>query len=702
MFINEETNEYETGDDEDPAALDDEGYHSEEGIDAFPSHAPTIVVAQHALSVQPHADSQRCNLFQTKALVGPNKACKVIIDGGSCRNLASKELCAKLNLKYLPHLNPYYVQWLSDSGEMKVNHMVRVNFEIGPYEDSIDFDVVPMTVCHLLLGRPWLYDRHVQHNGRANTYHLEFKGKKVNLHPMSPQQIVNESRQKVEVNVGPTQESNVIAVSDNITKSARETSLLMIATKEDMREFSEDPTAMPIVLLYKGEVLVSNDNHPLSSSVSTILQDYDDVFPAEVPAGLPPLRGIEHQIDLIPGATLPNRTPYRTNPQETKEIQQQVQALLDKGYIRVSLSPCVVPVILVPKKDGTWRMCVDCRAINNITIRYRHPIPRLDDMLDELSGSIIFSKVDLRSGYHQIRMKLGDEWKTAFKTKFGLYEWLVMPFGLTNAPSTFMRLMNHVLREFIGRFVVVYFDDILIYSRTECEHVDHIRQVLHVLRDAKLYANLEKCTFAKDKVIILGYVVSKHGVQVDSSKIEAIHNWPTPMNVSQVRSFHGLAGFYRRFVKDFSTIAAPLNDLTKKGVPFVWGVAQDLAFDELKRLLTSAPLLALPDFAKQFEVECDASGIGIGGVLMQEGRPIAYFSEKISGARINYPVYDKELYALVRVLEVWQHYLWPKEFIIHSDHEALKYLKAQSNLHRRLAKWVEFIESFPYIIKHKK
>src|SRR4051812_9636175 len=524
MFVNEETGEYETGDDEDPDAYDDEGYNSEQGMDSFPSRAPTIVVSQRALTVQPHVESQRCNLFQTKALVGPNKACQVIIDGGSCRNLASKELCAKLNLKYLPHPNPYFVQWLSDSGEMKVNHMVRVNFEIGPYKDSIDFDVVPMTVCHLLLGRPWLYDRHVQHNGRANTYHLEFKGKKVNLHPMSPQQIVNESRQKVEVNVGPTQESNVIAVSDNITKSARETSLLMIATKEDMREFSEDPTAMPLVLLYKGEVLVSNDNHPLSSSVSTVLQDYDDVFPAEVPAGLPPLRGIEHQIDLIPGATLPNRAPYRTNPQETKEIQQQVQALLDKGYIRVSLSPCAVPVILVPKKDGTWRMCVDCRAINNITIRYRHPIPRLEDMLDELSGAAIFSKIDLRSGYHQIRMKEGDEWKTAFKTKFGLYEWLVMPFGLTNAPSTFMRLMNHVLRHFIGKFVVVYFDDILIYSSTESEHSAHIRQVLQVLRDAKLYANLEKCTFAKDKVIFLGYVVSKHGVEVDSSKIAAIHN----------------------------------------------------------------------------------------------------------------------------------------------------------------------------------
>jgi hypothetical protein len=213
-------------------------------------------------------------------------------------------------------------------------------------------------------------------------------------------------------------------------------------------------------------------------------------------------------------------------------------------------------------------MCVDCRAINNITVRYRHPIPRLDDMLDELSGANILTKSDLRSGYHQIRMKEGDEWKTAFKTKFGLYEWLVMPFGLTNAPSTFMRLMNHVLRPFVGKFVVVYFDDILIYSKTLDEHVEHIRCVLAVLREQKLYANLEKCTFCTDKVVFLGFVISGQGVEVDEDKIKDVRNWTPPQNVSQVRSFLGLAGFYRRFVKDFRTIAAPINELTKKEVPF--------------------------------------------------------------------------------------------------------------------------------------
>ncbi|KAK1604957.1 hypothetical protein QYE76_028630 [Lolium multiflorum] len=281
MVINED-NEYETGDDVDPNAPEDDDYDTD-GEDAYPSDARTIVVSQRALNVLPSASTQRCNLFQTKALVGPDKACKVIIDGGSCRNLASKELCTKLKLKYLPHPHPYYIQWLSDNGEMKVNHMVRVEFAIGPYKDCIDFDVVPMMVCHLLLGRPWLYDRSVQHNGRANTYHLEFKGKKINLQPMTPQQIVNESRQKVEVNLEDAsldRRENCNVVSD-ITKSERVNSLVSLATKEDMREFSEDPTAMPLVLLYRGTVLVSNDMTPLPLGVSNVLQEFGDVFPDE-------------------------------------------------------------------------------------------------------------------------------------------------------------------------------------------------------------------------------------------------------------------------------------------------------------------------------------------------------------------------------------------------------------------------------------
>nr|KYP34926.1 Retrovirus-related Pol polyprotein from transposon 17.6 [Cajanus cajan] len=284
------------------------------------------------------------------------------------------------------------------------------------------------------------------------------------------------------------------------------------------------------------------------------------------------------------------------------------------------------------------------------------------------------------------------KWKNAFKTKFGLYEWLVMPFGLTNAPSTFMRLMNHVLRDCIGRFVVVYFDDILIYNKSLCDHVDHLRQVLPVLRDNHLFANVDKCTFCVDNVIFLGFVVSKQGVHVDPEKIKAIQEWPIPTNVSEVRSFHGLPSFYRRFVPNFSTLASPLNELMKKDVVFLWQEKHNLAFQELKQKLTQAPVLALPDFSKTFELECDASSLGIGAVLLQGGHPIAYFSEKLHRVALNYPTYDKELYALVRALQTWEHYLVTKEFVIHSDHESLKYLRGQGKLNIRHAKWVENLE----------
>ena len=251
-----------------------------------------------------------------------------------------------------------------------------------------------------------------------------------------------------------------------------------------------------------------------------------------------------------------------------------------------------------------------------------------------------------------------------------------MPFGL----------MNRVLRPFVGRFAVVYFDDILIYSKILEEHVMHLQSVLDVLRKEKMYANMKKCTFYTDKLLFLGFVVSAQGIQVDEEKIKAIQEWPTPTRVGHVRSFHGLASFYRRFVKDFSSIAASLTEIINKSIGFKWGEEQEKAFQLLKDKLTNAPLLALPDFTKTFEIKCDASGFGIGAFLMQGGRPIAYFSEKLNGATLNYPTYDNEMYTLVRALETWYHYLRPKEFVIHTDHESLKNLKGQHKLSKRHAR----------------
>ena len=662
-------------------------------------------------------ESQRENIFHTRCLIN-GKVCMVIIDGGSCTNVASARLVSKLNLATKPHPRPYKLQWLSKDGEVQVRQQVEVDVSIGKYNDKVLCDVVPMEASHLLLGRPWQFDKRANHDGYTNKISFMHQDKKIVLKPLSPQEVCEDQKKmrekllqekKEKEKVSKTLESEKKRETLERKKSEQKKSETLevresyLATKSEVKRLFRAKQSL-YILFCKNQILTTNtfDDFEVPSSVKTLLQDFQDMFPPNVPSGLPPLRGIEHQIDLIPGASLPNRPAYRSNPQETKEIQRQVDELISKGWVRDSMSPCAVPVILVPKKDGTWRMCSDCRALNNITIKYRHPIPRLDDLLDELHGACYFSKIDLKSGYNQIRIREGDEWKTAFKTKYGLYEWLVMPFGLTNAPSTFMRLMNHILREFIGKFVVVYFDDILIYSTSLDLHIDHLKSVLCVLREEQLYANLEKCIFCTNHVVFLGFVVSSKGVQVDEEKVRAIQEWPTPKSVTEVRSFHGLASFYRRFVKDFSTLAAPLNEVLKKNVGFKWGEKQEEAFNVLKQKLTNAPILALPNFQKSFEIECDASNVGIGAVLMQEGHPIAYFSEKLSGPTLNYSTYDKELYALVRALKTWQHYLYPKEFVIHSDHESLKYIKGQGKLNKRHAKWVEFLEQFPYVIKHKK
>ena len=353
-----------------------------------------------------------------------------------------------------------------------------------------------------------------------------------------------------------------------------------------------------------------------------------------------------------------------------------------------------------PQKDGTWRLCVDCRAINRITVRYRFPIPRIDDLLDQLSGTAIFSKLDLRNGYHQVRIRVRDEWKATFKTEEGLYEWLVMPFGLSNAPSTFMRLMNEVMRPFIGKFMVVYFDDTLIYSRSLIEHKAHLHLVCAKFQAEKLFANVNKCAFLRSSVTFLGFVISAEGIVVDPGKTAAIRDWPTPKTPFEVRSFHGLAQFYRRFVKDFSSLAAPLTDLLKV-TPFEWSAPADRAFQQIKLALTSAPVLRLPDFDKLFDVATDASGLGIGAVLSQDLHLVSFFSEKLSEPRSRYSNYDRELYAVVQALKFWRHYLLHPEFTLYIDHEALRFLHSQKKLSARHGHWVETLQDYSFSLRHR-
>ncbi|KAA3464322.1 reverse transcriptase [Gossypium australe] len=387
------------------------------------------------------------------------------------------------------------------------------------------------------------------------------------------------------------------------------------------------------------------------------VREYVDVFPEELP-GLPPDREVEFGIDLLPGTTPVSIAPYRMAPKELVELKAQIQELLDRGFIQPSVSPWGAPVLFVKKKDGTMRMCIDYRQLNKLTVKNRYPLPRIDDLFDQLKGASIFSKVDLRSGYHQLKVKEADIHKTTFRTRYGHYEFLVMPFGLTNAPAAFMDLMNRVFQPYLDRFVVVFIDDILVYSKSEEEHDAHLYVVLQVLREKQLYAKFSKCEFWLKEVTFLGHVVSAEGIRVDPSKIEAVLGWKPPKSVTEIRSFLGLAGYYRRFVENFSLIAAPLTKLLKKGVSFVWSEKQQESFDKLKKFLTEAPVLIQPESGKEFTVYCDASHTGLGCVLMQEGKVVAYASRQLRPHEGNYPTHDLELGAVVFALKIWRHYLY--------------------------------------------
>jgi len=332
-------------------------------------------------------------------------------------------------------------------------------------------------------------------------------------------------------------------------------------------------------------------------------------------------------------------------------IEQLVQDMLDSGIIQPSSNPFTSPVVLVSKKDGTSRLCVDYKELNNQTIKDKFPIPLVEKLMDELAGSRIFNKIDLKAGYHQLRVAEEHVFKTAFKTHSGHFEFLVMPFGLTNAPATFQSLMNHIFRPYLRKFVLVFFDDILVYSSSSLQqHVSHLSLVFSVIRDHSLVAKKSKCTFGISRVEYLGHYVSAEGISTDPKKVEAVQRWPTPTTVKELRSFLGLAGYYRQFIRDYALIAKPLTQLLKKG-EFCWGPEAKLAFQHITQALISAPVLALPNFSQPFVVETDASAGGIGAVLMQSGHPLAFISRALGPKWQQLSVYEKDLLAVVHAVQ---------------------------------------------------
>ncbi|GJS05268.1 putative reverse transcriptase domain-containing protein [Tanacetum coccineum] len=430
-----------------------------------------------------------------------------------------------------------------------------------------------------------------------------------------------------------------------------------------------------------------------------IVRDFPEVFLEDFP-GLPPTRKVEFQIDLMPGAAHVAQAPYRLAPSKMKELSEQLQELSDKGFIRPSSSPWGAPVLFVKKKDGSFQMCIDYRELNKLTVKNRYPLLRIDDLFDQLQGSSVYSKIDLRSGYHQLRVREEDISKMTFRTRYGHYEFQVMPFGLTNAPAVFMDLMNRVCKPYLDKFVIVFIDDILIYSKNKKEHEEHLKAILELLKKEELYAKFSKCEFWIPKVQFLGHVIDSQGIHVDPAKIESIKDWASPKTPTEIRQFLGLAGYYRRFIEGFSKIAKPMTKLTQKKVAFEWGDKQEAAFQTLKHKLCSAPILALPQGAENFIVYCDASHKGLGAVLMQNEKVIAYASRQLKIHEKNYTTHDLELGAVVFALKIWRHYLYGTKCTVFTDHKSLQHILDQKELNMRQRRWLELLSDYDCEIRY--
>ena len=431
-------------------------------------------------------DPLRTAIFSTFTKIA-NSIVKILVDSGSVVNAVTAASIPALELRPERHPTPYKAMWINEAS-LAITHRCLLPLRVAGYAAEIWCDVLPMGVGSILLGRPWLYDYDVAQYGKANRCVFYFEG---NKHIWQPYilQSQNDGSTTIE---SPAQRPTP--------------PLLGLVTARQFVKGLESDTPMWAIQVRSKVTEIVEEGYP------AFLQEFANVFSKELTESLPPDCDIQHFIDLIPGASLPNLPHYRLNPVQGAELQCQVEDLLRRGLIRESHSSCAVPALLTPKKDGTWRLCVDCREINRITVRYRFFIPRIDELLDQLAGAEIFSKLDLRNGYHQVRIRAGDEWKTAFKTKEGLYEWLVMPFGLSNAPSTFMRLMKEVMRPFTGKFVVIYFDDILIYSRSLDEHKNYLQAVCAKLQSEHLVANVNKCAFLRSSISFLGFVISAVGI----------------------------------------------------------------------------------------------------------------------------------------------------------------------------------------------
>ncbi|CAJ2678818.1 unnamed protein product [Trifolium pratense] len=612
--------------------------------------------------------------YQTMRVTGlhEKKMLHILLDSGSTHNFLDLETAKSLGCK-LEVISPLSVTG-GGGHKLEAAYICRgFQWQLQQAKFNADVIVLPLVCCDLILGIQWLKS--------LGPILWDFEKLQMEFHTQGKRFVLRGAK------VPSFKLVNNKSFAQAVHKGAE---LCFLSISNHVNSF-DVPTCY---VMQSGVSDVS-----LPPVIADLIEDYGDIF--RDPEHLPPPRpGFDHKIPLKEGAEPFNLRPYRFSVIQKDIIDKLVNDMLAQGIVQHSNSPFASPTILVRKKDGSWRLCVDFRRLNDLTIKDRFPIPLIEDLMDELCGSVVFSKLDMRSGYHQLRMAKGEEHKTAFKTHSGHYEYLVMPFGLTNAPASFQSLMNQVFQPFLRKFVIIFFDDLLIYSQSIEDHLVHLRLIFHTIRANHLFLNRSKCSFALPKVEYLGHFITKEGVSTDPAKIQAVSSWPIPQNVKQLRGFLGLAGYYRRFVQDFGKLAKPLTDLLKKE-GFVWTDNATQAFMQLKQALITAPVLSLPNFSKQFVVETDASGKGIGAVLMQEQHPVAYISKSLGPKQQAMSVYERELLAIVYAVQKWGSYLSHAPFVIRTDQKSIKHMLDQKLNTPFQQVWVAKLLGFDFEIHYK-
>jgi hypothetical protein len=623
---------------------------------------------------------------------------EMLLDCGASRSFVSRDVVQNLRLKCTV-VDKIKVR-MADGSISSTSQTVTVKVKLGEFEESRTFVVVPLTPAYkFILGMDWFTQ--VKPVIDWGVPSISVQGNSVPLPGVASDRPTSVMMMSAK-GMGKLMRKNARRVADpdcffyGVISPVEETCLNAVDIAEG------DDIAFQTMV----KSLKSQQGQDFDTKLQVLMQEYQQLVSKR--EGLPPERNGEllpHRIDLVEGAQPPRHKLYRMSTAELAELQRQLKDMLEKGWIQPSTSPFGAPVLFARKANGELRLCVDYRGLNDITIKDRYPLPRAEDLFDQLTGASIFSKLDLAQGYHQIRIHEDHVPRTAFNTRYGTYEFRVMPFGLTNAPSTFQRSMQRMLAPHLDKFVVVFLDDILIYSRTCESHLEHLKAVLDCLKKADFRLRLDKCDFGSHELEYLGMTLSGDGLRPSENKVQAVTVWPRPTTVTEVRSFLGFIGFYRRFIRMFSHIAKPLTDLTKSTVPAsfgsLWTEKHTESFELLKVALTTAPVTILPQTGPtaRFVLATDASKFAIGAVLMQDQgqglQPISFMARRLHDAETRYSVHDQELLAVVKAVEYFRHYLdGCDRFTVVTDHATLTHFFTQPTLSSRQISWVHQLAAY--------